>query len=399
MQKKFVVMLAAAITLAVSASSFAAVLNDEVTSVKLKEADGTSGQNTNSGSGVKTGHIQDGAVTDAKIAGPISAAKIQKVGRVVVVATSGGDYTSPIAAVNSITDASAANPYLVKVMPGVYNLGAASLVMKPYVYLEGSGESSVITSTIANADGQCFVGTVNMANNSTVKNISIKNIGTGGDTHFSAVVFSDATATLESANVYAGSDANYYNEVSAVCSRGAATNATLNNVNLEARSNAGNSDPLAVTDNSNMTVTNSRLIAVSADSNHVVDCHNFQGLPVEEIFSMATLTITNSYLEGKGAINNNEIIYGSGCKNITVANSTLVGSASDWTRGFTTSRDTTVINTQINAGLAIGFDVINGNTFKLFNSMIVGGQVSADLTNIKLFHNYDENGNPIPDHQ
>src|SRR6185369_5850466 len=194
--------------------------------------------------------------------------------RLVVVAKSGGDYTSPIAAVNSITDASANNPYLVKVMPGVYDLGNASLQMKPYVYLEGSGDSSVITSTVANADGQCFVGTVNMANNSTVRNISIKNIGLGGETHFSAVVFSDATATLESVSVFAGSDANHYNEVSAVCSRGASTNATLKNVYLEAHSNTGNSDPLAVTDNSNMTVTNSRLIAVSADSNHVVDCHN-----------------------------------------------------------------------------------------------------------------------------
>lgn len=57
--------------------TFAAVNNDEVTSIKLKEADGTSAQNTNSGSGVKTGHIQDGAVTAAKIAaGTITSAQL-----------------------------------------------------------------------------------------------------------------------------------------------------------------------------------------------------------------------------------------------------------------------------------------------------------------------------------
>jgi hypothetical protein len=72
------------------------VAADEVKSANIKEADGTTGQNTNTGSGIKTAHIQDyavtapkiaagvittnkirdNAVTDAKITGPITGSKI-----------------------------------------------------------------------------------------------------------------------------------------------------------------------------------------------------------------------------------------------------------------------------------------------------------------------------------
>lgn len=208
---------------ALAFASAASAASDNVLSGNIKEADGISGQDTNNGSGVKTGHLQDGAVTapklapaavgtaaisdgavsgaklapgavgapaiadgavtPAKLSGAIPAAKIERAGldadsvdgyhsgdfspighdhvlsdvqgmdafrkkhrNVVVVAADGtGDFADPAAAVASITDASEANPYLVKIMAGQYVVKDA-LMMKPFVDLEGSGQG--VTSLV-----------------------------------------------------------------------------------------------------------------------------------------------------------------------------------------------------------------------------------------------------------
>ncbi len=221
--------------------SFAAVLNDEVTSIKLKEADGTSGQNTNLGSGVKTGHIQDGAVTaakivdgavtDAKITGTISGSKLgahghnasdlvgtinssnlpigttsgtvaagdhshdsayqKKYANVIVVAKSGGDFTDPIAAMASITDASAINHYLIKIMPGEYIINTSNevhLFLKPFVDIEGAGENVTKIKGIFSP-----VQAIGDMGNVEVKHLTIEADGQGvaGD---GVAFFSKATA-------------------------------------------------------------------------------------------------------------------------------------------------------------------------------------------------------------
>ena len=53
--------------LCLTTTAIAKIMVDEVQSEHIAEADGTSGQDTNSGNGIKTDHIQDGAVTNAKI--------------------------------------------------------------------------------------------------------------------------------------------------------------------------------------------------------------------------------------------------------------------------------------------------------------------------------------------
>lgn len=75
-----------------------------------------------------------------------------KYARIIVVAKSGGDFTSPIAAMNSIKDASATKRYLIYIAPGVYFLGETPLNFKSYVDVTGAGQDAT-TLTGSNADG------------------------------------------------------------------------------------------------------------------------------------------------------------------------------------------------------------------------------------------------------
>ncbi len=164
---------------------------------------------------VTTPKIADGAVTDAKIAGPIAGHKIgrhghdgadivqgtidaarlpvgtgpntvaagghthegllKKPAELVTVAQSGGDFSNPIDAINSITDASADKPYLVKIMPGTYDLGISTLVMKPYVDIEGSGE---LTTRLRGSAADA--GVVAGASHAELRHLTVQASGTEG---------------------------------------------------------------------------------------------------------------------------------------------------------------------------------------------------------------------------
>jgi hypothetical protein len=98
---------------------------------------------------------------------------------VVVVAKSGGDTTTVQGAIDSITDASEDNPYLVWVAPGEY---VESVTMKPYVHLQGaSQETTVISSTVTNdeADGPLYDATMELSSHVTVRDLEIVNSGAG----------------------------------------------------------------------------------------------------------------------------------------------------------------------------------------------------------------------------
>ena len=52
-----------------------------------------------------------------------------------------GDYTSPVDAINSITNATEDNQYVIQIGPGVYDIGDAQIIMKEWVRIGGAGRS------------------------------------------------------------------------------------------------------------------------------------------------------------------------------------------------------------------------------------------------------------------
>lgn len=121
---------------------------------------------------------------------------------VITVAKAGGKFTNPVAAMNSITDASATNPYLILIAPGQYTLTSA-LVMKPFVDVSGSGETVTwLIGAISSANIETSA-IVKAANNTTLSNLSVSNTG-GGENSFGIFTTGlNVTARLQQLSVYA----------------------------------------------------------------------------------------------------------------------------------------------------------------------------------------------------
>ncbi len=88
-----------------------------------------------------------------------------------------------------ITTASSSNPYVLKLDPGIYDVGAAGLQMKPYVDIEGSGQQS----TILRGPGGSF-GVVNGAAPAELRNLQV--LSQGGASNSVAVYLDECATSL-----------------------------------------------------------------------------------------------------------------------------------------------------------------------------------------------------------
>ncbi len=168
---------------------------------------------------------------------------------VITVAVSGGDYTSVAEALDSISDAAADNPYLVRVMPGVYT--ETDLVeVKGYVHVRGSGPlATVVTSARTGSAPNNAAATVDLLDNGRISQLTVRNTGAGiygialysaqstraavvdnvvaeatgaGGTGHYAAYWNDAEAVIRNSTLFAGGAVGF----------GTAVNAAFGSVNI-----------------------------------------------------------------------------------------------------------------------------------------------------------------------
>lgn len=88
-------------------------------------------------------------------------------------------------ALTGITNASSTKHYVVKVEPGIYDVGNSQVVMKQYVDIEGSGQLATILQGQGSNDTALTV--VTLASNSELRNLAVTNTAGTGQTIAGAI--------------------------------------------------------------------------------------------------------------------------------------------------------------------------------------------------------------------
>jgi len=218
---------------------------------------------------------------------------------VIIVAKSGGDFTSIQAALDSIVDASAGNPYLVRVGPGVYS---ERVTMKPFVDIEGAGESA---TRITAAGGAITVATVTGASNAELRFLTVENTGSGQ--YAQAIFLSNASPKITNVTLLASGSTYGYGVGIYASSAPTLTNVTANIAGPGYNSVIYNSDSTPVIQGSTLRASGGSVgnyaIWVGTGTVQVLNSTLVAGNPVRVQTTAAYARIASSKLDGGSNLN------------------------------------------------------------------------------------------------
>ena len=214
----------------------------------------------------------------------------QHYANVIVVAQSGGDFTSIQSALDSITDASASNPYLVWVAPGVY---AETVTMKAYVDIEGAGE--LVTKITAGGSSENDTGTVVGVDNAELRFLTVEN--TGGAAHANGIYNQAASPRLTHLTVIALQGSSYTRGVY----NGASSNPTMTDMHITSSSSSDQSYAVN-NENSSPMMKDLILNAISTSSSSPAAANGIRNSYASPTIMDTTITVSGGY--GAGGILN-----------------------------------------------------------------------------------------------
>lgn len=269
---------------------------------------------------------------------------------VVTVSASGADFTDPIAAIESITDAATDNPYLVVIGPGVYAL-TTTMTMKPYVSVAGSGQQVTrLMGEVSHVDSFYMSFLVVVADNTTLRDLTVVNTGDGG---IATAIFTENSSSI-------------IQDVTALCSNGninfgiATYNSSSNLINVTAKAFNGNNN--VGVDIACSSVTMNNVYAEAYDgSTYNYGVRNNCSTTSKSAFPI----MINMHAKGSGVNSSNVGIMndGSSLNTPILRNCTMEGST-DGVMADGVYTQVRVMNSSINGGVR----VINGADIACLNS-------------------------------
>lgn len=272
-----------------------------------------------------------------------------KVKNVITVAKSGGDFTDIAKALDSITDPSPDNPYLVHIGPGKF-VTSLTLKVENNVTLAGSGtDATIIEANLGSRFTNKYKTVIQVDYNTALANFSVNAIGNGGGT-------AAAITTIESREI--GPESGELDGV------------TINNVDINV-SNANNSFGIHIIDTINLYAEN---VTINANSNGVASSQvhgiaNNSAPPADMKVNNSNISV---FCAGTNATNCNGISQLFGF--LWLSNSRIVSRLpSSSNNGSTFLNDLFELNDQPGAAIYVS---IEGNV--RINSSFVSGQIIID---------------------